>query len=76
MYYYDDDIEIFRYEGNYVVDKDGYVVVDLEHCSDYVLTGTIVQNAANNPGNINIIIFVLIGVIIILIGSALFSNKK
>lgn len=76
MYYYDEDIELLRYKNSYVVDDEGYVLINLDHCSDYVLTGAIVQDAANNPGNINIVIMVMIGVVILLVGAALFSSSK
>jgi len=76
MYYYDADIELLRYKGSYVVDNDGYIVIDIEHCSDYILTGTIVQDAANNPKNMNVVIMVLIGIIILLVATSLFSSNK
>ena len=76
MYYFDDDIELLRYKDSYVVDNNGYVEINLEHCSDYLLAGTIVQDASNNPGNINLVIFVLIGIIILLVAVSLFSSNK
>jgi len=76
MYYYDDDIELLRYKDSYIVDNNGYVEINLKHCSDYLLTGTIVQDAANNPGNMNLVIFVLIGIIVLLVGVSLFSSNK
>lgn len=76
MYYYDEDIELLRYEDSYKVDSDGYITINLNHCSDYLLTATIVQDAANNPQNMNIVIMVLVGVIILLIATSLFSSKK
>ncbi len=76
MYYYDEDIELLRYKDSYTVDKEGYILVNLDHCSDYLLTATIVQDAANNPQNINIVIMVLIGIIILLIAVSLFSSSK
>ena len=76
MYYYDADIELLRYKGSYIVDSEGYIVIDINHCSDYILTGTIVQDAANNPKNMNVVIIVLIGVIILLVATSLFSSNK
>ena len=76
MYYYDADIELLRYKNSYVVDNDGYIVIDIEHCSDYILTGTIVQDAANNPQNMSVVIMVLIGIIILLVATSLFSSNK
>lgn len=76
MYYYDADIELLRYKNSYVVDNDGYIIIDIEHCSDYILTGTIVQDAANNPQNMSVVIMVLIGIIILLVATSLFSSNK
>ena len=76
MYYYDDDIELLRYKDSYIVDNNGYVSIHIEHCSDYLLTATIVQDAANNPQNINLVILVLVGVIILLVAVSLFSSNK
>ena len=76
MYYYDDEIELLRYKDSYIVDSNGYVSINIEHCSDYLLTATIVQDAANNPQNINLVILVLVGVIILLVAVSLFSSNK
>lgn len=76
MYYYDDEIELLRYKESYIVDENGYVEIKINHCSDYLLTGTIVQDAANNPQNINLVIMVLVGIIILLVAVSLFSSNK
>lgn len=76
MYYYDDDIELLRYEDSYVVDNNGYVEIDLKHCSDYLLTGSIIQDAANNPANMSFVLFVLLAIIVLLVGVSIFSSNK
>lgn len=76
MYYYDSDVELLRYKNSYTVDDEGYILINLDHCSDYILTGAIVQNASNNPKNINIVIIGLIVVILILVATSLFSSNK
>ena len=76
MYYYDDEIELLRYEDSYIVDNNGYVEINLKHCSDYLLTGTILQYAVNNPANMSFVIFVLLAIIVLLIGVSIFSSNK
>lgn len=75
LYYYEDDLEILKYENSYEVDDEGYVLVDLEHCSDYLLTSDIINGAENNPLKINILGITIMLIIIGSITIPLFAKK-
>lgn len=40
FYYFNAEINILEIVGSYVVDEEGYVTVEIEHCSEYILTET------------------------------------
>ena len=48
----------------------------ITHCSDYFLTAAVVNDAVNNPQNVNYIIIGLAVVVFILIAVTLFQSKK
>lgn len=76
LYYYNpekDQIEFIE-KGLKVIN--GYVEFDITHCSDYFLTAAVVNNAVNNPKNINLIIIGLGVIVFILIISNLKQSKK
>lgn len=76
LYYYNPEKDRVEYQDKNLMVRDGYVEFDITHCSDYLLTASIVQEAVNNPKNINIIIIVMVVVVIILIGTTLYQSKK
>ncbi len=76
LYYYNEEEEQIEYIENGIIVKNGTIEFEITHCSKYLLTASIVQDAVNNPKNINIIIIVMVVVIIVLIGATLFQNKK
>ncbi len=76
LYYLNEEKDQIEYIDSGIKVKNGKVEFTIEHCSDYFLTGSIVQDAVNNPKNINLIIIVMVIVIIVLIASTLFQNKK
>lgn len=76
LYYLNEEKNVIEYIDNNIPVKNGFVEFEIEHCSNYFLTGSIVQDAVNNPKNINIIIIVMVVVIIVLIAATLFQNKK
>lgn len=76
LYYYNEEAEQIEYIEDGIIVKNGKVEFEITHCSKYLLTASIVQDAVNNPKNINIIIIVMVIVIIVLIGATLFQNKK
>ena len=76
LYYYNEEQEQIEYIKDGIIVKNGEIEFEITHCSKYLLTASIVQDAVNNPKNINIIIIVMVVVIIVLIGATLFQNKK
>lgn len=76
LYYYNEEDDEIEYIDRGLKVKDGYVEFKIDHCSDYFLTTTIVNDAANNPQSINIIILALIGIVVLLVGVTMFSTKK
>lgn len=76
LYYLNEEKNQIEYIDSKIPVKNGYVEFEITHCSDYFLTASIVQDAVNNPKNVNLIIIVMVIVIIVLIGATLFQNKK
>ncbi len=76
LYYLNEDTNEIEYIDSQIPVKNGYIEFEISHCSDYFLTASIVQEAVNNPKNVNLIIIVMVIVIIVLIGATLFQNKK
>lgn len=76
LYYLNEELGRVEYIKNNIPVKNGKVEFEIEHCSNYFLTASIVQDAVNNPKNVNLIIIVMVLVIIVLIGATLFQNKK
>lgn len=76
LYYYNEEEDRIEYIDHGLKVEDGYVEFQIDHCSDYFLTTTIVNDAANNPQSMNTIILVLIGVVVLLVGATMFSTKK
>lgn len=76
LYYYNEEENQIEYIDSGIPVKNGHVEFEIDHCSDYLLTASIVQEAVNNPKNINLIIIVMVVVIIVLIGATLMQNKK
>ena len=76
LYYYNADDQKIEYVDKGLTVKDGYVEFQIDHCSDYFLTATIVQEAINNPKNINYIIIILGIIVILLIAITLKQNSK
>ena len=76
LYYLNEEKHQIEFIKNEIPVKNGEVEFEITHCSNYFLTGSIVQDAVNNPKNVNLIIIVMVIVIIVLIGATLFQNKK
>ncbi len=76
LYYYNEEAGQIEFVDDNLIVKNGKVEFEIDHCSNYLLTGSIVQDAVNNPKNINLIIIIMVVVIIVLIGATLFQNKK
>lgn len=76
LYYYNEEKDQFEYIDNDIKVKDSYAEFTISHCSNYFLTGTIVQDAVNNPKNINYIIIGMIVVVLVLVAATLKQSKK
>jgi hypothetical protein len=76
LYYYNDEAKKLEYIDKGLTVKNGYVEFKINHCSDYLLTGSIVKNAINNPESMGMIIIILIGIGIVLVAATLFMNSK
>lgn len=75
LYYYNEEKDIVEYVDHDLKVKDGYVTFKINHCSDYFLTGAVVNNAEGNPKNMNYAIGILAVIVIGLIGANLFFKK-
>ena len=67
LYYYNPETRKIEFIQNNLKVEDGYVEFTINHCSDYLLTGAVVNNAVGNPKHVNYVIIGLIGIVIILI---------
>lgn len=76
LYYYNPEKDRIEYMDKGLEVKNGYVEFKIDHCSDYFLTASVVQEAVNNPKNINLVIVGMVVVVIILIAATLFQSKK
>ncbi|MDD3048582.1 MAG: hypothetical protein PHQ89_01140 [Bacilli bacterium] len=74
LYYYNKDN--IKYITSNLIVKDGYVEFKITHCSDYLLTSSIIKNASDNPMSMSFVIVVMIFVVVILIAMTLFKNKR
>ena len=78
-------VNVYRYNANekkldFVKDNlkvnDGYIEFDLEHCSDYFVTMSVIGNVVNEDSSINIFMILTIISIIIIIGLVAFIFIK
>ncbi len=76
LYYYNPENDTIEYISKNVEVKNGQVSFEIEHCSDYFLTGAVVNDAVNNPQSVNYIIIGLIAVVIVLVAVTLIQSKK
>ena len=76
LYYYNPEENEIEFIEKDLKVTDGYVEFTIDHCSDYFLTGAVVNNAVNNPKNINLIIIGLGVIVFILIVANLKQSKK
>ena len=76
LYYYNDKTNNIEFVNNNVKVINGYVSFDIDHCSDYFLTLSIVKEAKGNNNSNSTIIIGMIFVIVFLVGYTLFNNRK
>lgn len=75
LYYYNDQAKKVELIDSRVRVINGYVTIEIEHCSDYFLTLSIIKEA-DNKGNNGIIIVAMLIIVVGLIGYTLFNRKK
>lgn len=77
LYYYDAYASKLEYIDNNLMVKNGVVSFTINHCSDYVLTSSIISSSTNNPVNTTTssIAMIILGIILIA-GVTSLNNKK
>lgn len=75
LYYYNDVTNKIETVDTNIKVINGYVTFDIDHCSDYFLTLSIVKEASGKNNN-GIIIIGMLVVIVGLVGYTIFKNKK
>lgn len=76
LYYYNEEAKKIEFIDKDLKVSNGYIEFEIDHCSDYFLTGAIVPSAVNNPKSVNYIIIALGGIVFVLIAITLFKSKK
>ena len=76
LYYYNENSKKLEFIDNNLVVRNGYVSFEIKHCSDYVLTGSIVKTALNNPKSMTIVIVILVIIGVAMVAGTLFLNNK
>lgn len=76
LYYYNDVTNKIETIKTNVMVKNGYATFEINHCSDYFLTLSIVKEATGGNNNNGIIIIGMLVVIVFLVGYTMFKNKK
>lgn len=76
LYYYNDQTNKIETIKSNIVVSNGHVKFDIDHCSDYFLTLSIVREASSSENNNGMIIIGMIVVIIVLIGYTIMNNKN
>lgn len=75
LYYYNEENGNIEFIEKNIKVKDGYAEFVINHCSEYFLTGAVVNDAVNNPQNLNYVIVGLVGLVVLLVGYTLFKRR-
>ena len=75
LYYYNPESKKMEFIEKNLKVIDGYVEFKIDHCSDYLLTGAVINEAVGNPKHVNYVIMGLIGVVILLIIKIMRQSK-
>ena len=76
LYYYNPTNKKIEFIKDNIKVIDGYIEFEIDHCSDYFLTGAVVNEAVGNPKHVNYVIIGLIVVVIILIAKNLWQSRR
>ena len=74
LYYYNEEENKIEFVSKDIKVTDGYAEFGIKHCSKYILTNAIVNDAENNPKILSYVIIVLIGFVIFLMAYTLFRK--
>ena len=75
LYYFNPNNNKIEFIKNNIKVVDGYIEFEIDHCSDYFLTGAVVNEASGNPKHVNYVIIGLIAIVIILIAKNLWQSR-
>lgn len=73
LYYYNETTGNAEFVENNIEVIDGYAEFEINHCSEYFLTGAIVNGATNNPKNLN---HIIIGLVVVVLGLMAYTMFK
>lgn len=73
LYYYNELTGNAEFVENNIEVIDGYAEFEINHCSEYFLTGAIVNDATNNPKNLN---HIIIGLVVVVLGLMAYTMFK
>ena len=73
LYYYNETTGNAEFVENNIEVIDGYAEFEINHCSEYFLTGAIVNDATNNPKNLN---HIIIGLVVVVLGLMAYTMFK
>lgn len=76
LYYLNEETGNIEFIDKGINVQNGYVEFKIDHCSSYFLTASIVQEAVNNPKNINLVIIIMVVVVISLVAVTLFQSGR
>lgn len=76
LYYYNEQNDTIEYVSEKHKVVAGYVEFKIKHCSEYFLTGAVVNNEITTPKALNYVIGVLFLIVFILVSITLFSTKR
>jgi surface polysaccharide O-acyltransferase-like enzyme len=74
LYYYNETEDTIEYISNNNKVIDGYVEFEINHCSEYFLTGAIINVDSSVSKTLNYVIGVLFLIVFILVAVTLFGN--
>ena len=75
LYYYNPTTKKIEFIKDNIKVIDGYIEFEIDHCSDYFLTGAVVNDAIGNPKHVNYVIIGLIVIVVILVAKNLWQSK-
>ncbi|HHT38606.1 MAG TPA: hypothetical protein GXZ95_04245 [Mollicutes bacterium] len=75
LYYFNEETNKLEFIDDNLIVKNGFAEFKIDHCSDYILTASIVKSAIDNPDSLGTVIIVLLVIGVILVAVTLFMNS-